>query len=197
MKPSHFEPSHRRFMILCMGCGFVFLFLGCGLFCRQVIQYDYFCQKERHQNQRRIIIPAARGDIYDRNGKLLVCNRPTFELHLYFNDIRLEIRREYAQLIKQSRAEGKSFQHAQLLKQARLNIVQKHLKLANSITGRNDRINAISLERHYRESLLLPLVLLSNLSIAEYARLIDYLPAQSPLYIATNYCRSYPYQSTA
>jgi penicillin-binding protein 2 len=53
------------------------------------------------------------------------------------------------------------------------------------------------LERHYRESLLLPITILSNLSTQEYIRLVDRLPPQSPLYIATNYYRFYPYKSAA
>ncbi|MDR2807214.1 MAG: hypothetical protein LBB11_03610 [Puniceicoccales bacterium] len=175
----------------------VFLFLACGLFYRQIIQHDYFSQKEKRQNQRRIIIPAARGDIYDRNGKLLVHNLPTFELHLYFDDIRPEIRQEYTHLIQQARSDHKPVNRKQLQQQARINVFQKHCALANTITGRQETIDPQALERHYRESLLLPVTVLSNLSIEEYARLIDGLPPRSPLYIATSYYRFYPYHAAA
>jgi penicillin-binding protein 2 len=38
---------------------------------------------------------------------------------------------------------------------------------------------------------------MTNLSAAEYVKLIDRLPTSSPLYIATNYYRFYPYKSAA
>jgi penicillin-binding protein 2 len=175
----------------------IFLFLAYGLCYRQIIQHDYFCQKEKRQNQRRIIIPAPRGDIYDRNGKLLVCNRPSFDLHLYFDDIRSEVRQEYVCLAKELHAKKESIDRNSLQKRARQNIVEKYLKLANAITGRNAVLDAKMLERHYRESLLLPIAILSNLSRREYIQLVDRLPPQSPLYIATSYYRFYPYQSAA
>jgi penicillin-binding protein 2 len=175
----------------------VFLFLASGLFYRQIIQYNYFCQKEKRQNQRRIIIPAPRGDIYDRNGKLLVCNKPSFDLYLYFDDIRMEIRQEYARLIQQSHAQKKPIDRSRLQREARQNIVEKYFKLAHALTGRMGTLDAKTLERHYRESLLLPITILSNLSTEAYIRLVDHLPTQSPLYITTNYYRFYPYKSAA
>lgn len=51
---------------------------------------------------RRIIEPGARGDIYDRNMKLLVTNEPRFSAVVYFNEIRREFRREYTRLKKLS-----------------------------------------------------------------------------------------------
>jgi penicillin-binding protein 2 len=195
VKQIHFQENNRRITLLGVFFLLVFLFLACGLFYRQIIQYDYFCQKEKRQNRRRIILPAPRGDIYDRNGKLLVCNKPTFDLQLYLDDIRNEVRQEYTRLIKESQAHKKSVDRSQLQRKARQNVVEKYLNLANAIVGRKGTLNAKTLERHYRESLLLPITILSNLSTQEYIRLIDHLPPQSPLYITTNYYRFYPYRS--
>ncbi|MDR2812245.1 MAG: hypothetical protein LBB05_00410 [Puniceicoccales bacterium] len=197
MKPIHFQQSNRRIAILGTFFLGVFLFLVSGLFYRQVIQYDYFCQKEERQNQRRIVLPAPRGDIYDRNGKLLVCNRPSFDLQLHFDDIRSEVHREYVRLIKELHTSQNPVDRDSLQKRARQNIVEKYLELANAITGRSVALDAKTLERHYRESLLLPITILSNLSTGEYIRLVDHLPFQSPLYVATNYYRFYPYKSAA
>ncbi|MDR1591035.1 MAG: penicillin-binding protein 2 [Puniceicoccales bacterium] len=197
MKQIHFQANNRRIVILGVFFLLVFLFLSCGLFYRQIVQHDYFCQKEKRQNQRRIILPAPRGNIYDRNGKLLVCNSPSFELQLYFDDIRTEVRREYSRLMKEWKTEKKSDNRTSLQKKARQNVVEKYLALANAITGRNHSIDTKNLERHYRESLLLPITILADLSQREYIQLIDRLPPQSPLYIAPNYYRFYPYQSAA
>ncbi|MDR0590624.1 MAG: penicillin-binding protein 2 [Puniceicoccales bacterium] len=197
MKRLQLPPFHRRIASLALCFLLVFLFLAGGLFYRQIIQHNYFRQKEKRQNQRRIIIPAPRGDIYDRNGQLLVCNRPTFDLHLYFSDIRQEIRKTYGQLIRQLKEQKKTIDYPQLQREARKNVVHKYIDLANSLTGRRETIADKALERHYRESLLLPITILSNLSNREYIRLVDRLPPQSPLYIATNYYRFYPHKSAA
>ncbi|MDR2200775.1 MAG: hypothetical protein LBN94_01550, partial [Puniceicoccales bacterium] len=197
MKRIHSQQKTQRIAILGIFFSLVFLFLACGLFYRQIIQHDYFLQKEKRQNQRRIILPAPRGNIYDRNGKLMVCNRPSFDLNLYFDDIRQEIRREYTLLTQRARKGNDSIDRLRLQQRARENVVERHLALANEITGRRETLNTRTLERHYRESLPLPFTLLSNLSPEEYARLINHLPSPSPLHIATNYHRFYPYNNAA
>jgi penicillin-binding protein 2 len=197
VKRLQFPSCHRRIAFLALCFLLVFLFLAGGLFYRQIIQHSYFRQKEKRQNQRRIIIPAPRGDIYGRNGRLLVCNRPIFDLHLYFNDIRQEIRKAHAQLIRQSKEQKRAVDYPQLQREARKNVVHRYLDLANALTGRRETIADKTLERHYRESLLLPITILSNLSNQEYIRLVDRLPPQSPLYLATNYYRFYPHKTAA
>jgi hypothetical protein len=66
-------------------------------------------------------------------------------------------------------------------------MVHKYIHLANSLTGRREMIADKTLERHYRESLLLLITILSNLSNPGYIPLVDRLPLQSPVYIATNH----------
>ena len=77
-----------------------FLFLLGTLAYRQIYLYDYYSQRGERQSMRRIIEPGARGDIYDRNMKLLVTNEPRFSAVVYFNEIRREFRREYMRLKK-------------------------------------------------------------------------------------------------
>ena len=79
-----------------------FLFLIGSLAYRQIYLYDYYNARGERQSMRRIIEPGARGDIYDRNMKLLVTNEPRFSAVVYFNEIRREFRREYTRLKKSS-----------------------------------------------------------------------------------------------
>jgi penicillin-binding protein 2 len=127
VKHIHCPKNNRRVAILGVFFLLIFLFLAGGLCYRQIIQHDHFCQKEKRQNQRCIIIPAPRGDIYDRNGKLLVCNKPSFDLHLYFDDIHAEVRQEYARLAKESLTKKEPVDRNLLQKEARKNIVEKTL----------------------------------------------------------------------
>ena len=51
--------------------GFAFLFLIGALAYRQIYLYDYYVECGERQSMRRVIEPGTRGDIYDRNGKVI------------------------------------------------------------------------------------------------------------------------------
>ena len=68
-------PEKRRFRIFAILYFSLFLCLILTLFYRQVFQAEDFLEKERKQGQRRIIKPGARGDLFDREGNLLIGNR--------------------------------------------------------------------------------------------------------------------------
>ncbi len=62
---------------------FVFLaVLGARLYYLQVVRGEYFSERAENQRIRLIPIPAPRGAIFDRNGKILVDSRPTFNVVL-------------------------------------------------------------------------------------------------------------------
>ncbi|HRI02155.1 MAG TPA: penicillin-binding protein 2 [Pyrinomonadaceae bacterium] len=56
--------------------------LGVRLYYLQVVRGDYFSERAENQRVRFIPIPAPRGAIFDRNGKLLVDSRPTYNVVL-------------------------------------------------------------------------------------------------------------------
>jgi penicillin-binding protein 2 len=56
--------------------------LGARLYYLQVVKGDYYSEKAENQRVRLIPIPAPRGAILDRNGKLLVDSRPTYNVTL-------------------------------------------------------------------------------------------------------------------
>ena len=56
--------------------------LGVRLYYLQVVKGDYYEKKAENQQIRLIPIPAPRGAIFDRNGKLLVDSRPTYNVTL-------------------------------------------------------------------------------------------------------------------
>ena len=43
-------------------------------------------------------MPGPRGNIYDREGRLLVGNRPRFAVVLYLDELREEFRREFIRI---------------------------------------------------------------------------------------------------
>lgn len=56
--------------------------LGVRLYYLQIVRGDYFSERAESQRVRLIPIPAPRGAIFDRNGKLLVDSRPTYNVVL-------------------------------------------------------------------------------------------------------------------
>ena len=58
------------------------MLLGVRLYYLQVVQGDHYKERAENQRIRLIPIPAPRGAIFDRNGKILVDSRPTFNIVL-------------------------------------------------------------------------------------------------------------------
>jgi penicillin-binding protein 2 len=56
--------------------------LGVRLYYLQIVKGDYYNEKAENQRIRLIPIPAPRGAILDRNGKILVDSRPTYNVVL-------------------------------------------------------------------------------------------------------------------
>ena len=184
-----------------------------GLGWSQLIGIREYQAIEKRQTERRILKPGPRGDIYDRNGKLLVGNRPHYSAVAYLDDLRPDFRSEYSKIIRAERARIKqdyqntpetarplspphpNYNRLQWL--ARQNVVDRYVAKINRITGRSDTIPQRKLIRHFNEQLLLPLPLAQDLSPDQYARLVEQLPVNSPIQIHTGTARYYPYATAA
>jgi penicillin-binding protein 2 len=178
--------------------GIVLLLVG-GLAYRQLFKTSLYSTRERLQNQRRIIIPGPRGNIYDRENRVLVGNRPRFSVVLDLAELRGEFRSEYRKIARNYSAmdRGDRPNSDQLERLARSSVAQHYLDQVNFILGRNEKVRIPELNRHITQTLLLPYVLLDDLAPEEYARLIERLPVNSPLQVYTSSTRYYPYNSAA
>jgi len=56
--------------------------LGARLYYLQIVKGDYYSEKAENQRVRLIPIPAPRGVIFDRKGKILVDSRPIYNVVL-------------------------------------------------------------------------------------------------------------------
>ncbi len=175
------------------------LVLAGGLAYRQLMRTEIYAEREKVQNQRRILVPGPRGNIYDRNGQLLVGNRPRFAVVLYLDELRGEFRREYLKVRGAYRESGdKDLPTATQMEQiARFAVVDRYLQVINKALGRTGEVDAPALTRHFRSQLLLPFTLVDDLEPAEYARLLEQLPVTSPLQVYTSSTRSYPFGAAA
>lgn len=175
------------------------LVLVSGLVYRQLIKTTLYSERVRIQSLRRVVVPGPRGNIFDRDGQVLVGNRPRFSVILNLAELRNEfflerkkIAANYGGLPKEERPD-----FDQLERIARISVAQHYLDRVGAIIGRHETVKASELNRHYKQTLLLPYVLLDDLAPEEYARLIERLPVDSPLQVYTSSTRYYPYNSTA
>ncbi len=175
------------------------LVLAAGLGYQQLGRADQHRERETVQSQRRVIVPGPRGNIFDRDGHLLVGNRPRFAVTLNLDELRAEFRKEYIRIRKNYRETNDKDlpSAAQLERLARVSVVQGYLHRVNRILGTRYRVDATQLERHYHQARILPYLLLEDIPPANYARLLEQLPVASPLQVYTASARFYPHGSLA
>ncbi len=175
------------------------LILGGGLAYQQLLRSDTFHESERKQNQRRILVPGPRGNIYDRDGRPLVANRPRFAVTLYLGELRKEFRTEYIRIRKAYRETGDKDlpSSSQMERIARFTVVERYLGQVNRVLGRQEKLDSEDLNKHFRQQLLLPYLLVDDLETHEYAKLIEQLPVTSPVQVYSSSIRDYPAGSIA
>ena len=173
------------------------LVLAGSLAYQQIFRGAIHHEQERLQNERRIITPGSRGDIMDRNGRLLVGNRPRNAVVLYLDEQRPEFRKEFKQIEANYRGTGDLPTTAQVEQLAHVSVVKRYMDQVNEILGRDAVVDAAGLKRHLDRQLLLPYILVDDLQPEEFARLIEQLPVNSPLQLFKSSTRFYPYGDAA
>jgi len=200
-----YRPQRPRLLFFQALIAAMLLVLMGGLAYRQLIHSGEYGERERLQNQRRVLVPGPRGNIYDRDNRLLVGNRSRFAVTLYLDELRREFRREFIEVVRHYResetsgdiARSDRPSAAQFEQIARAQVVQRYLDQINRLLDRDEKVDMRELNRHFQQQLLLPYILLDDLKPEEFARLIEELPVQSPLQVYTSSTRYYPNGSTA
>lgn len=190
----NYNPRLRVFYYLMAGV--VALLIG-GLAKHQVIANAEYEAKEIQQNQRRVLLPGPRGNIFDREGRLLVGNRPRFAAVIYLAELRAEFRSEYLRLVREYREGGAPIRGRAVEIEARANVVQVYLDEINAATGRDHQVNPTDLDRHFTRRLLLPYQLVNDLDDSEFASILEQIPLDSKIQLYTSSARYYPHGRAA
>ncbi|MCK5707413.1 MAG: penicillin-binding protein 2 [Candidatus Aureabacteria bacterium] len=66
----------------------MFLVLVLRIWNLQIIHGEEYRELSKNNRVRKIVLPAPRGNIYDRNGKLLADTRPSYNLTVFLEDIK-------------------------------------------------------------------------------------------------------------
>lgn len=170
-----------------------------GVGYRQMIESDEFNAKVKVQNHRRIVTPAPRGNIFDREGRLLVANKSNFSAVVFLSDdgVRQAFREEYRALVRTYRDNNQTYNTDKLQKLARANVIQSYLDGVNSMLGRSETVDPEKVSAHLNYNPLLPFPIINDLSRDEFAVLLESLPIESPVQVYVSNQRHYPYESTA
>jgi len=190
---------HRRLLPLYAITGILLAVLFGQLGREQFVNRPEYLEREKQQTLRRIILPAPRGTIYDRDGRLLAGNRATFSASVFLDELRPAFREEYIRQVRavreRERATGEPAEtsNRDLVWRARMAVIRRHLDTLEELIGRELDMSLPTLRGHFHQRILLPLPLVENLTEEEYATLIDQLPKDSPIVVATDSARYYPY----
>lgn len=204
-RPGSLVESHKgydlRIIFFYFAVAALLLVLACGLAYQQIIKTADHDKTEKFQNQRRVLIPGPRGNIYARDGvTTLVGNKPRFAVMLHLDELKLELRREHIRIHNNYLAAGEKKDvpsYSQLEQLARVSLVQRYLDQLNTILGRDDQVDAKKVDAHFKQNLLLPYPLMTDLAAEDFAKLIERLPVRSPLEPTTTIVRDYPFGSAA
>lgn len=193
--------SDSRLIFFYFAIAALLLTLAGGLAWQQLFKNPAYHSAERVQNQRRILVPGPRGNIYARDGAtLLVGNRPRFAALLHLDELKDELLREHVRIHRNFLAGSDRKElptYDQLQRLARVAVVQRYLDQLNELLHRSEKVDAKALQRHFDRQLLLPYPLLTDLAPEDFARLIERLPVRSPLEPTTTIARDYPFGSAA
>lgn len=168
-----------------------------GLITRQIIQHKEYKSLEQRQSVRRVLVPAPRGVIYDRNGKTLVSNQPRFSLIVYLGELRDQLRREQIRQVRLARKEGAKLKREEVQARAIESVMNAHLAMIQKVLGREIPIEPDAIQQHLYRSPLLPYTVLGDLTLDEFARLTELLRVEAPFQLKVDSVREYPYGDLA
>ncbi len=96
------DDPQLRFLAIVVAGGMVVLLAG--LWWVQVVSANYYKDKLETQSIRTVRIPAVRGNILDRDGRVLAENRPSYNVDLYLEDLTRTFQSNYTNALAHLRA---------------------------------------------------------------------------------------------
>jgi len=189
-----------------------------GLWWVQIVSAREYQNHLETQSYRTVRIPAARGKILDRHGRVLAENRPRYDLSLYFDDLSGWFQNEYDRLrpvkIVTKAPPFWEFWHGSTLavtqrvrlKQSQIDALtwQARCRVAASVVGQLGRLlgqpmtfDPADFERSYEKRLAMPYPVLKNLNEAQIARFEENYSGGLGADLELQSVRTYPLGTTA
>jgi len=213
------DPQLRLVAILLAGG---LLLLLAGLWWVQVVSSGEYQAHLDTQAYRTIRVPAPRGKILDREGRVLAENRPRYNLSLFLDELRKPFKAADDQVFKQAhlrqkaamaaqqqklgrsltKAERKQFvftpaQIERLHEQARDQVAAGVVAQIRRNMGEPLPFDAVKFNRHYASELAMPFPILENLNPEQIARFEENFTGGLGADLELQTMRSYPNGSLA
>ena len=213
------EP-HLRLVAVGLAAGLCLLLAG--LWWVQVVSSREYQAHLDTQAYRTIRIPAVRGKILDREGRVLAENQPRYNLSLYLEDLHEPFDAAYGELLKSARAaQKKNIAAAEKKLDRSLNKTERkqfafkpeqlqalrelaRARVANGIVAQvSQKLNQpvtfdpVLFNRHYATRLALPFPVLKNLTPEQIARFEENFTNKLGADLELQSVRNYPLGDTA
>ena len=213
------DPQLRLVAMVLAGGFFVLL---AGLWWVQVVSAREYQEHLDTQAFRTIRVPAPRGKILDRDGRVLAENRPRYNLSLYLDELRDQFKAADDQIMKQAHAQQKAaialqerkaghtlskterkqfaYTPAQLQafhEAARDQVAQNVLARISRNMGETLPFDAAKFNRHYATQLAMPFPIMENLGPDEIARFQENFTGGLGADLELQSMRYYPYGTLA
>ena len=208
------DPQLRLMAVLLMaGLGVLLV----GLWWIQVVSVQEYQSHLETQAYRTIRLPAVRGKILDREGRVLAENRPRYNLSLYLDEFRGQFYTSYTNLLVGKKAElrrsitvteqrlGRSLTKEELKQYrlpvgtldelkatARAKVVGDTLTDIANVLGKPIQFDADDFNKHYARKRALPYPALKNLTPVQLARFQERFAAGSGADVEMESVRDYP-----
>jgi penicillin-binding protein 2 len=193
-----------------------------GVWWVQVVSSREYQSHLETQQFRTIRLPAVRGKILDREGRVLAENRPRYNLSLYLDDLHRQFDTAYGQLLKSARATQKqnieaaekkldrsltkaerkqfAFKSSELQamrEQARVQVASGVVATVSQKIGQPLALDQTVFKRHYATRLALPYPILKNLDAGQIARFQENFTNGIGADLDLQSVRNYPLGTTA
>ena len=213
------EP-HLRLVAVMLVAGLCILLAG--LWWVQVVSSREYQSHLETQQFRTIRLPAVRGKILDRAGRVLAENQPRYNISLYLDDLHQPFDAAYGALLKSARAVqkqnianaekklGRSLTKAErkqfaftteqlqaLRERARDGVASKLVAQVSQKMNQPLAFDAVMFNRHYASRLALPFPILKNLDASQIARFEESYTNRFGVEVELQSVRSYPLGDTA
>lgn len=143
----------------------------------QLAQADQARAKELRQSLRQLALPAPRGVIYDRRGRVLAGARPQTDVVLHLGRLPLQ----------EAGPDTPALEEQAAVEFARV----------AALLGRSEGFPQERWKQHLARQRVLPFVLVADMSAVERERLATALSAEDPVQLEERTVRAYPHGATA
>ena len=204
------DPQLRLLAVMLTGGLFTLL---AGLWWVQVVSAREYQNHLEMQAFRTIRVPAVRGKILDREGRVLAENRARYNLSLYFDDLNDQFKKEYdrlrplkvttksapfwefwshAKTVETNRVRLKQNEMDGLMAQARYNVVSRIVTEVGQRLGEPLALDFKKFTHSYGQERAMPFTILTDLSSNQIARFQENYSGGLSADLEMQSVRSYP-----